>query len=159
MVIEDIVSSICQVFYRSEGQSNDIGCDESVNNVLFNKSIANKQHFLNNILISHNQDPKTRTYLLINKANKSEQKYIDYNEDENKLLTTTCNRWHPCPNTTFFDQMNDTLVIKIESIVDYNISNRFVHILLFDINGRPKYCVQPDNQSLSQEVFLITIQH
>ena len=59
-----------------------------------------------------------------------------------------------CPSIPMVDEMNASLFARIDSIADYNIkqSDKSGHILLFDINGQPFYCIQPENQSLSEEV-------
>ena len=60
-----------------------------------------------------------------------------------------------CPSIPMVDQMNASLFARIDSIADYNIkqSDKSGHILVFDINGQPFYCIQPENQSLSKEVY------
>ena len=59
-----------------------------------------------------------------------------------------------CYSIPLVERMNSSLFARIDSIVDYEdkANNRFGHILLFNINGRPYYCTQPENQSLSEEV-------
>ena len=60
-----------------------------------------------------------------------------------------------CPSIPMVDQMKASLFARIDSIADYNIrqSDKSGHILVFDINGQPFYCIQPENQSLSKEVY------
>ena len=67
------------------------------------------------------------------------------------MITMQCDPQFLCPDIEFIEQMDNPLVRQIDSIVDYDIGISFKHFLLFDINGRPYYCVQTEN-NISEQV-------
>ena len=57
------------------------------------------------------------------------------------------------PTLKFIDGMNMTMVGLIDSIIDYDFGEgKSGHILWLTIDDRNYYCVQPEGQSLSEEV-------
>ena len=105
-------------------------------NFLYVKPYPSQRHDSSLIEISK-KDPYYRTII------RFEPRGIEYME---------CNVI--CHSIPLVEQMNGSLFARISSIVDYEdkSNNTFGHIMLFDINGRPYYCTQPENQSLTEEV-------
>ena len=58
-----------------------------------------------------------------------------------------------CIDTPIFvPQMNDSLFTHIEGVVDINTTDRRGYLILFQINGRPKYCFTSEGKNISEEV-------
>ena len=64
-----------------------------------------------------------------------------------------------CTSIPMIDQMNGSLFATLNSIVEFEfeLNDTNGQILLFDINHLPYFCLQPENQSLSEQVLLILI--
>ena len=121
-----------------------------------NKEVDNNFVFVK--LLPSMMKDREDSIVAIDQSNRTDRWIITLGID-NKLSVNQCSL-RRCPSIQFIDQMNDTLFKRIDSIVDYRIDDRFGHILLFDITGRPYYCSQPENESLSEKVFneLVCIQ-
>ena len=107
--------------------------------------------WLDSVFINHDY-PKPIRFILVNKKNKTIKKYLYYDRYVQTMIAIQCNIT-TCPDIEFIEQMDDSLVRQIDSVVDYYNGLTFRHLLLFDINGRPYYCVQTDYNNISEQVY------
>ena len=86
-------------------------------------------------------------------TNKSE--YFEFNPFE-EWLQSDCSQSQKemCRVPLFVQQMDDSLFRAIDSVVDFSLKRGSVsgHLILFNIEGKPKYCTTIEGQSLSDEV-------
>ena len=60
---------------------------------------------------------------------------------------------YQCSKPYFVDQMNASLFQKIDGVLDLILDGKAIGwLVLFNINGRPKYCATAYNQMISDEV-------
>ena len=144
----------CDVF-RSQGKANDLEVD--CRNIFDTSSgshlsVRDVNDLLDSVFI-HQKIPLALPshYILVNKTNKTIHKYFHYDGKLEAMITLPCNQM-TCSDIRFIEQMDDSLVRQIDSTVDYNIGLTFKHFLLFDINGRPYYCVQTECINISEQV-------
>ena len=94
--------------------------------------------------------------LAINRDNKYERMKIRFNKlfHANKEICGKTN----CPVIPFIDgpnstnKISDQLFRQLDSVVEYRNGSIYGHLLFFNINNRPFYCLQPESQPLSQQV-------
>ena len=88
--------------------------------------------------------------LVFNKDN--EKDYWNYRPIDVSL--SKCERMEDiCQKPKFVDQMDGNLFKKIDGVVDYNFGGGVSgHLLLFNIDGTPKYCFTGEDKDLSDEV-------
>ena len=106
--------------------------------------------WLDSVFINHDY-PKPIRFILVNKKNKTIKKYLYYDRYVQTMIAIQCNQM-TCPDIEFIQQMDDSLVRQIDSVVDYYNRLTFRHLLLFDINGRPYYCIQTNYNNISEQV-------
>ena len=70
----------------------------------------------------------------------------------NVIQCDDCNE-NKCKVPKFLGQLSRDLHQSLESILDYHLDGDPYYILWFVIKGKPKYCVTPAEQSLSDQVF------
>ena len=96
--------------------------------------------------------------LFINKHNTSKgiffnQTLYNYNSREYHQIDDCPSDHKDCVAPNFVNWMNASLFQKIDSVIDLfegqKINRR---LLLFNISGRPKYCLTYENQNISEEV-------
>ena len=154
-------------YYRPQNEYYSVNCgvfDYSVTSCVYLYSVVNGTQ---NIYHNQTQPNKTNTdfvylnpfpsqrhdsYLIaIDKNNREDRTMVGLNPREIQYMS--CNTM--CPSIPMVEQMDGSLFAQIDSIVDYEDKDNkhFGHILVFDINGRPFYCTQTENQSLSDEVY------
>lgn len=70
------------------------------------------------------------------------------------ILTESCPKYYTnvCPDTRFIDELNTSLLTQLDGVVDFNFDDKSGFLLWFNINGRLKYCFQPESKKLSDDV-------
>ena len=79
---------------------------------------------------------------------KSDRNVSFYSKKDEKLYEE--NECKLCIAPKFVKQIDKNL--KIEGITDYQIYGKRGHLLLFNVNSTPIYCITPKGQDLSEEV-------
>lgn len=79
---------------------------------------------------------------------KSDRKITFYSTTDEEIYKE--NECKVCIAPKFVKQIDENL--KIEGITDYEIDGKRGHLLLFNINSTPMYCITPEGQDLSEEV-------
>ena len=105
-----------------------------------------------------NNDYSSPQVMVYNRHNKSdrvilEMLSIDHRKANYSLRITKDN----LPDIPFIRGMNDSLFGQIDSIIDYNLDHTkglSGHMLWFNIKDRHYYCFQPEEQPLSEQVFI-----
>ena len=67
-----------------------------------------------------------------------------------KYTRTDCRNSTHCPAFRFIEQIDVKLFHQMDSVVDIN--DRKAHLILFNIDGRPMYCMSPKGEDVSEEV-------
>ena len=89
--------------------------------------------------------------LAVNKIDRNDRWKVIF--EPSKLDYQRCG--DECPSIPVVEHMDGSLFGRIDSIVEFERDDITGHILLFDINHRPYYCSQLENQSLSEQVLHI----
>ena len=94
--------------------------------------------------------------LAIDRDNKNKRMKITFNI-QHQVNREICDNTY-CPVIPFIDgpnstnKISDQLFKQLDSVVEYRNGSIYGHLLFFNINNRPFYCLQPESQPLSQQV-------
>ena len=130
------------------------GYDASDDHKLYNKvtDLLLADRVIVKRLPSVTDDEKVLMVLMVNKWNQSDRVAVsgcynsmDWCKDRSPYCTD---------QPEFISQMNESLFKTIEGVVDYSFGTQSEsgHLLLLNINGRPKMCFTPENEDISEEV-------